>query len=123
MQQGAAESALDSESEEGIIDVITAGIRFAGLDLITVAQNGLPLLADAISGAESFGAESASAQQSSQVFSADMLAHRALVAEATLQAVMKLPAEQLQENGFFDFISDAVRTIAPVAMTVRTIAP
>lgn len=126
MQQGAAESALDGESEEGFLDIITAGVRFAGQGLITVAQHGLPLLADAFSGAESFEAESASAtaaQQPSQTFSADMLAHRALVAEAALQAVMKLPAQQLQEEGFFDFISDAVKMIAPVAMKVRTLAP
>lgn len=122
LQQGAAESALDGESEEGFIDIITAGVRFAGQGLITVAQHGLPLLADAILGAESFEAESASAQQPSQAFSADLLAHRALVAEAALQAVMKLPAQQLQEEGFFDFISDAVKTIAPVAMKVCTLA-
>ena len=47
-----------------------------------------------------------------------MLAHRVLVAEAALQAVMKLPQNQLQEQGFFDFIFNAVKTIAPVAMKV-----
>ena len=48
-----------------------------------------------------------------------MLTHRALVAEATLQAVMKLPQNQLQEKGFFDFVFNAVKTTASVAMKVH----
>ena len=117
MAQG-AESAIDGESEEAFLDVITAGIRFAGKGLTTVAQHGLPLLASALSGAESFAEEATSATDAPQAFSADVLAHRAHVAEAALQAVMKIPPQQLEEEGFFDFISNAVKTIAPVAMKV-----
>ena len=112
-----AESTMDSESEESFFDVISAGIRFAGQGISAVAQHGLPLLVGAFGGAESLEAESTFPTQP-QAFSADDLAHRALVAEAALQAVMKLPPKQLEEEGFFDFISNAVKTIAPVAMKV-----
>lgn len=117
MEQG-AESAIDGESEEAFFDVIRAGIRFAGKGLTTVAEHGLPLLVSALSDAESFAEESASATDAPQAFSVDVLAHRALVAEAALQAVMKIPPQLLEEEGFFDFISNAVKTIAPVAMQV-----
>ncbi|KAI4209751.1 MAG: hypothetical protein LQ351_007347 [Letrouitia transgressa] len=116
MQQTAQESAIDGESEEGFFDVITAGIRFAGQGVSAIAQHGLPILVNALSGAEAFEAESASDTAPPQAFSADVLAHRAIVAEAALQAVMKVPAHQLEEEGFFDFVSNAVKTIAPVAM-------
>ena len=117
MEQG-AESAMDGESEEAFLDVIKAGIRFAGKGLTTVAQHGLPLLVSALSGAESFGEEATLATEAPQAFSADVLAHRALVAEAALQAVMKIPPQQLEEEGFFGFISNAVKHIAPVVMKV-----
>ena len=117
MEQG-AESAIDGESEEAFLDIIKAGCRFAGKGLATVAQHGLPLLVSALQGAESFAEESTSATDAPQAFSAEVLAHRALVAEAALQAVMKIPPQQLEEEGFFDFITNAVKTIAPVAVKV-----
>ena len=122
MNQSAQESTMDGESEEAFMDIIKAGIRFAGKGVLTVAQHGLPILVDALAnqhGAEAFEADSSST--TSQAFSADALANRALVAEAALQAVMKLPPQQLQEEGFFDFISDAVKTIAPIAMKMAPV--
>ena len=117
MQQHTQESTLDAESEEGFFDIIKIGARFAGKGVLAVAKQGLPILVNALQesgSAESVEAESGDA--SSQAFSADALAHRAVVAEAALQAVMKLPPQQLQEEGFFDFIASAVKTIAPVAL-------
>ncbi|KAL9044857.1 MAG: hypothetical protein Q9214_002036, partial [Letrouitia sp. 1 TL-2023] len=116
MQLTAQESAIDGESEEGFFDVITAGIRFAEQGVSAIAQHGLSILVNGHSGAEAFEAESTSDTAPPQAFSADVLAHRAIVAEAALQAVMKVPAHQLEEEGFFDFVSNAVKTIAPVAM-------
>ena len=116
MNQGNQESATDGESEEAFMDIIRAGIRFGSKGLAMAAQHGLPVLVNALSGAESVEAGSDPASAPPQAFSADVLAHRAIVAEAALQAVMKVPSAQLEEEGFFDFISSAVKTIAPVAM-------
>ncbi|KAI9652268.1 MAG: hypothetical protein M1831_007116 [Alyxoria varia] len=112
-------SLLDGdEAEEGFFDIIKAGARFAGQGLSAVAKHGLPLLVKALEG--SGGAESTldngPATNQPHAFSADALAHRAIVAEAALQAVMKVPPQQLQEEGIFDFIAQAVKKIAPVAM-------
>ena len=92
------------------MDILKAGARF-GL------KHGLPLLASAISGAESFEEESTPGQSDSQL-SADALAKRAVVAEAALQAVMKLPPQELEESGFFDSIWSGIKQIAPVAIKV-----
>ncbi|KAL8832995.1 MAG: hypothetical protein Q9170_004594 [Blastenia crenularia] len=118
MQQSLQESAMDSDSEEGFFDIIKAGARLAGRGVAAAAKHGLPVLADVlkqVGGAEAFEDESTSGTNQ-QLLAADPLAQRALVADAALKAVMKIPAQQLQEEGIFDFLSNAVKTIAPVAM-------
>lgn len=110
---------IDGDDEEAWTDVLKAGLRLAGKGAMAAAQHGLPIIVKALAsrgGAES--AEVGPALNSSHAFSSDALAQRAVVAEAALQAVMKLPPQQLQEEGFFDFISDAVKTIAPIALKV-----
>ena len=85
------ESTFDADSEEGFFDTIKAGARLAGKGLVTAGKFGLPLLAKAVEGAESAGAESfdgASVTHAAQVTAAGLpaqdLAERALVGEAAL---------------------------------------
>lgn len=113
MKQG--QEAFDGESEEGFFDLITAGVRFAGKGLIAGARVGLPILAKMVdNNAESIEAGSAAPS----TLSSTDLAKRALVGEAALQAIMKLPPQRLQEEGFFDVISHAVKKIAPIVVKV-----
>ena len=113
MLQG--QEALDDESEEGFFDFISAGARLASQGLMGAARVGLPILAKMVEG----GAESVEATDSAQsALSSSDLAKRALVGEAALQAIMKLPPQTLQEEGFFDFVADAVKKIAPVVVKV-----
>ena len=118
MQHNLQESAMDGDSEEGFFDIIKAGARFAGQGVLAAAKHGLPILSDLLS-AEAFEDQSGPGSgPNSHLLAADPLAQRALVADAALKAVMKLPPQQLEEEGFFDFISDAVKIIAPIAMKV-----
>ena len=113
MRQG--QEAFDGESEEGFFDIITAGVRLAGKGLMATARVGLPILAQMVGGsAESIEAESAAPS----ALSSNDLAKRALVGEAALLALMKLPPQKLEEEGFFDMISDAVKKIAPIVVKV-----
>ena len=112
----AAES-FDGESEEGFFDIIKAGIRLASPlhGLFPGAPFGLPILAKMVGeSAESTEAESTAPS----ALSSSDLAKRALVGEAALQALMKLPPQKLEEEGFFDMISAAVKTIAPIVVKV-----
>ena len=121
LQHDLQESAMDGESEEGFFDIITAGVRFAGKGVLAAVKHGLPILVDVVTGgAESFEDQPGS-NAASHVFAADALAQRALVADAALKAVMKIPPKQLQEEGLFDFIASAVKTIAPIAMKVAPV--
>lgn len=124
LQQNLQESAMDGESEEGwfdgLGDIIKAGTRLAGQGVLAAAKHGLPILANVLGGAESFD-DQPSSDPSAHLLAADPLAQRALVADAALNAVMKLPPQQLQEEGIFDFICSAVKTIAPIAMKVAPV--
>ncbi|KAL8705089.1 MAG: hypothetical protein Q9201_001772 [Fulgogasparrea decipioides] len=112
----------DQESEEGFFDVITTGCR--SFKLNTVAAGGLTALAKVVGDVlppnwheESTGVGSAAPS----VLSSTNLANRALVSEAALQALMKLPPHTLEEEGFFDAIADNLRKIAPVVAKVAPI--
>lgn len=123
LTQNLQESAtVDGDSEEAFIDVLKAGVRLAGKGVFAAAKHGLPILLQGLAashgGAESALDEGPSSKSTSHAFSADALAQRAVVAEAALQAVMNLPPETLHEEGFFDFIGDAVKKIAPIALKV-----
>ena len=123
LRQNSQESAMDGDSEEGFLDVIKAGARFAGKGVLAAVKHGLPILVDVMKqsgGAESFEDQSSSGPAAG-LLAADPLAQRALVADAALKAVMSVPPKQLQEEGFFDFFSDAVKTIAPIAMKVAPV--
>ena len=124
LQQNLQESAMDGGLEEGWFDgfgdLLKAGTRLAGQGVLAAAKHGLPILVDVLksaSGAESLDDEPSSGP-SAHLLAADPLAQRALVADAALRAVMKLPPQQLQEEGIFDFIGNAIKTIAPIAMKV-----
>ena len=113
MQLG--QESFDEESEEGFFDVIKAGVRFAGKGVIAGARAGLPILAQLVGG----GAESIESGNSAPTaLSSTDLAMRALVGEAALQAIMKLPPQRLEEEGFFDSMVKAVKEIAPVVVKV-----
>ena len=123
LQQNLQESAADGDSEEGFFDIIKAGARFAGKGVLAAAHHGLPILAGMLNqsrGAEAFE-DQAGYGSTSQLLAADPLAQRALVADATLKAMMKLPPQQLEEEGFFDFIGGAIKAIAPIAMKVAPV--
>ena len=118
LQQNLQESAVDGAAEEGFFDILKAGTRLAGKGVLAAAKHGLPILLDALKqtgGAEAFE-DTPTSTAAGQGLTADQLAKRALVADAALQAVMKLPPQQLQEEGFFEFIGDAVKKIAPIAL-------
>ena len=123
LQQNLQESAMDGESEEGFFDIIKAGARLASQGVLAAAKHGLPILADVLKqagGAEAFE-DQPSSSPTANLLAADPLAQRALVADAALKAVMKLPPQQLQEEGFFDFVGKAIKTIAPIAMKVAPV--
>ena len=123
LRQNLQESAMDGDSEEGFIDLITAGARFAGKGVLAAVKHGLPILVDVMKqsgGAESFEDEPSSGP-SARLLAADPLAQRALVADAALKAVMSVPPEQLQEEGFFGTIFDGIKKIAPIAMKVAPV--
>ena len=113
LQQNLQESAIDGDSEEGFFDILKAGTRLVGKGVLFAAKHGLPIL---LGGDTEAFEDTSNSAATSQGLTADQLAKRALVADAALQAVMKLPPQQLQEEGFFDFIGDAVKKIAPIAM-------
>ncbi len=118
LQQNIQESAMDGDSEEGFIDVIRAGARLAGKGVLAATKHGLPILVDVLrrtNGAEAFE-DQPSSGPAVRLLAAEPLAQRALVADAALKAVMKIPPQQLQEEGFFDFVGDAIKSIAPIAM-------
>ena len=124
LQQNLQESAMDGGLEEGWFDgfgdLLKAGTRLAGQGVLAAAKHGLPILVNVLKstgGAESFD-DQPSSGPSAHLLAADPLAQRALVADAALRAVMKLPPQQLQEEGIFDFIGNAIKTIAPIAMKV-----
>ena len=113
------QEAYGAESEEGIFDIIKAGVRLAGQGLSFAVNTGLPILAQHLGGAESLDAESSEVESSSAVpgaLSKDALAKRALAGEAALQALMKLEPRRLEEEGIFDFIAGAVKGIAPIVL-------
>ena len=113
------ESFFDDISQKAFHELFNRGMRSADKGLIAVVKYGLPLLTDALNvDVPRFGESASVTATAPPAFSADALAHRALVAEAALQAVTKLPPYQLEEEGFFDDICDVIKTIAPVAVQV-----
>ena len=113
-----AESAIDNETQEGFFDIIRAGARL-GQGVLKVTKVGLPLLVNFLdkstpAGAESYG-EQIGLDPDTQHHTAYRLAKRAVVADAALHTVMKLPADQLEE-GWFDSVANAVKKIAPVVL-------
>ena len=115
LKQNLQESGFDNDAEEGFLDIVKAGVRIGG-PLVT--KHGLPLLANLlgqVGGAESFSNADTS-QTAGQGATADQLATRALVADAALEAVMRLPPQQLQEEGLFDFMAGIIQGIAPIAI-------
>ena len=118
LQQNLRDSAMDGDSEEGFFDIIKAGARLAGKGVLAAAKQGLPILIDVLkqSGSAEAFEDQPSSGSTSHLLAADPLAQRALVADAALKAVMKLPPQQLEEEGFFGTLSKAFTTIAPIAM-------
>lgn len=122
LRQNLQESALDGDSEEGFFDVLKAGLRF-GKGVVAAVTQGIPIIVNAMQeseDAESFEEEPRTGSVN-RLLAADPLAQRALVADAALKAVMSIPPEQLQEEGIFSFIGDAIKTIAPIAMKVAPV--
>ena len=121
--QNLQESAMDGDSEEGFFDLIAAGARLAGKGVLAAVKHGLPIIVDVMK--QSGGAESFEDQPSSgpapRLLAADPLAQRALVADAALKAVMSVPPQQLEEEGFFSSIGDAIKKIAPIAMKIAPV--
>ena len=109
------QKSYDDESAESFISIITAGARLAGKGLAFAAKNGLPILAQLLTNS---GAEALidTASPSSSGLSKDNLAKRAIAGEAALQAILRVPADQLEEEGIFTTIADIVKKVAPVAM-------
>lgn len=116
--------AAAAEGEEGFFDdilgVAKKAISVAGPVLSTVAQHGLPLLQGFLTEADFGDAATSSSLSATLAGSMDGLQERAVLAEAALQAALNAPQHVLEEEGFFSFMADAVRTIAPL---VKKVAP
>ena len=107
----------DSDGEEGFFDgfvgFASKAFNVAGSVLGTVAKTGLPILLNAISGGvESAGDDEATPEASPL----DDLSKRAMLGEAALQALTKLPPDTLEEEGFFDDMVSTIKRIAPVVL-------
>lgn len=109
---------MSEDSKDDFSDLITAGIG-ARNNVLNATSAGLPTIAKAVGGAKSAPPEALAAQQ---VLPVESLATRAVVAEAALQAVMKLPPSQLEEEGFFDTVAGAVRKLAPGVRLAKEVA-
>ena len=118
LDQGQQESAFDRESQEGFWDIIKAGTSLAGQGIAAAAQKGLPILAGML--AQSSGTEALETSSSETSFRGP-LAQRALVADAALSAVLQVNHDNLQEAGFFDAFTKAVKVIAPVVIKAAPI--
>ena len=115
---GEQESAFDDDSQEGIFDVIKAGVSLAGQGVAAVAHHGLPILAGIL--AHAGGTEALETGNAETSFRGP-LAQRALVADAALSTVLQVQRDQLQEAGFFDALTKAVKVIAPVVIKAAPI--
>lgn len=122
LQQSIQESGMHGESEEGCLDgfvnLIKAGTRLADQGVLAAAKQGLPILANVqekAGGPESFD-DQPNSGPSPHLLLADPLAQRALVADAALKAVMKLPPQQVQEARIFDFIISAIKNGGPIVL-------
>ena len=118
------ESAMDGDSREGFFDIIKAGVRVGNQGVLAAAKSGLPILANSFNkpgGTEGLEDDLGSLGSGIELLAAESLAQRALVADAALKAVMKMPPQQLQEQEFFGFIGDAVKYVAPIAMNVAPV--
>ena len=118
LMTGKQESAFDDESTEGIFDVIKAGVSLAGQGVAAVAQHGLPILAGIL--AQAGGTEALETGNTETSFRGP-LAQRALVADAALSTVLQVNHDHLQEAGFFDALTKAVKVIAPVVIKAAPI--
>ena len=112
LDQGRQESAFDHESQEGLWDIIKC-TTLVGQGIVAVAQKGLPILAGIL--AQSSGTEALETGDFETSFRGP-LCQRALVADAALSAVIHVNHDKLQEAGFFDALTKAVQTIAPVVI-------
>ena len=93
LRGGLQESALAGGSEEGFFDDVLKGATRVGSGVLTAVKHGLPIIADVakhLSGAEAFEDQQASGVDT-QLLTANALAQRALVADAALKVVMKVP--------------------------------
>ena len=113
-----SQEALDAESQNSFLDSVEAAAFSADKGLLAVANTGLLTLANGLPAEGAESSEEGADLTTSQALSADALATRAVVAEAALQAVMKLPAHQLQEEGLLGNIGGFFQKIAPTVMKV-----
>ena len=115
---GKQESAFDDDSQEGIFDIIKAGVSLATEGVAAVAQHGFPILAGIL--AQAGGTEALETGNAETSFRGP-LAQRALVADAALSTVLQVDRDKLQEAGFFDALTKAVKVIAPVVIKAAPI--
>lgn len=113
--QGLITESGGSEGEEGWFDSVgdffRKGISVAAPILSTAVNHGLPLLARA------FGQESATEAPASALgISLESLGDRAVLGEAALQAVMRMPKHRLEEEGFFTTMFSVIKRITPIVL-------
>ncbi|KAI1854417.1 hypothetical protein JX265_012451 [Neoarthrinium moseri] len=103
-----------SAGEEGlfgdIFNVAKKAISVAGPVLTKVAKHGLPLLQGMLTEADFEDSKP------SAISGIDGLHERAILAEAALQAAINTPQHFLEEEGFFTFMADAVKKLAPIVV-------
>ena len=115
---GKQESAFDDDSQESIFDIFKAGFSLAGQGVAAVAQHGLPILAGIL--AQAGGTEALETGNAETSFRGP-LAQRALVADAALSTVSRVDRDKLEEAGFFDALTNAVKVIAPLVIKAAPI--
>jgi hypothetical protein len=93
-------------------DFISSALSKTSNVLVTAAKTGLPILLDQLSKTESAMPGSPGAE----LPQLEGLAERAVLQEAALQAVLTLPPQKLEEEGFFSIMRSVIGKVAPVVM-------
>ena len=93
--------------------------------ILGTVNTGMNILGGLFGGAESGGLSDQTDEMNETLMT---LGHRAIMGEAALQALMTLPRQQLEEEGMFDSIKQAVQKIGQTVIkaapgVIRTVGP
>ncbi|KAH0541692.1 hypothetical protein FGG08_003855 [Glutinoglossum americanum] len=118
---------LETPPEESIWGDIAATLGSVAINALVPAGQVNSMLNDGLTALARSGSEANFGEDDSTI-SLDGLHQRAMLGEAALQAVMQVPVERLQEEGFFDVVRTAIKVIAPKVIKaapgiIKAVAP